>query len=575
MEQPFCNTSWKPSFVHPLRGIDSRFLRTTYTPSEGETLEMIRIMEKEEEDIVRCTNEIIWARQMLEDAETRKKALEINLIQRRSIVSVQRRVPAEIWEIIFGMASVSSYRQASLVIDCRIRTGILMPPIVLSHVCSRWRQIILRCPRIWSSIHIEFQGIPKHSHHLLRTYLENSKGSVLRLSLSASGTRPDTLCWHILVPNLSRCRNLTLEVYDMNDFVASVQSTAGISLPLLVSFNGMTGQDDAFVSENWLWQAVRHASKLVTAQIPFVLPSSSFCYPQLMKLKVGDLNAAHFVEFLTILETSSLLRSLSIVVSPHDHSVDSIPDTTIPKIVLPHLQRLVTNSPNETVGLHNHLLNTLFRSLTTPSLHNLSLRYADTRESSEIRWPPPLLAMVSHSTSSLQSLTLRIDHLRGCPQEPISTILKMTPHIISFQLQMAPNPFGPTSSGEPFHQVTSTFITTFISELVSLPPLLPRLESLSVQVAGISLDRSIIDSVLGLAALRGRARATVDNLAFPVDIRTLKNVSIEPFSPLSGPLVLSEETLARIRQMKDDGVVLHVGHGPKYFTQFDDDSDFE
>ncbi|KAL0066701.1 hypothetical protein AAF712_006306 [Marasmius tenuissimus] len=575
MEQPLCDASWKPSVVHPLRRIDSCVLRTTYTPSEGEASEMTRIMEKEEEDIVRRTKEILWARQMLKEAETRKKALELNLMQRRSIVSVQRRVPAEIWEIIFGMASVSSYRQASLVIDSRIRTGILMPPIILSHVCSRWRQITLRCPRIWSSIHIEFQGLPKHSHHLLRTYLENSRGSVLRLSLSASGTRPDTLCWHILAPNLSRCSSLTLEVYDMNDFVASIRSTAGISLPVLVSFNGMTGQDDAFVSENWLWQAVRHASKLVTAQIPYVLPSSSFCYPQLTKLKVGDLNAAHFTEFLTILKTSSLLRSLSIVISPHDYSVDSIPEVTISKIELPYLQRLVANSPNETVGLHNHLLNTLFRSLTTPSLHNLALRYADTRESSEMRWPPPLLTMVSHSSSSLQSLTLRIDHLRGCPQEPISAILKMTPHVISFQLQMAPNPFGLTSSGEPFHQVTSTFITTFISELMSRPPLLPRLESLSVQVAGISLDRSIIDSVFALAASRGRARAAVDNLPFRVDTRTLKDIRIEPFSPLSGPLVLSEEALARIRQMEDEGIMLHIGHGPKYFTQFDDDSDFE
>ncbi|KAF9254849.1 hypothetical protein L218DRAFT_967871, partial [Marasmius fiardii PR-910] len=64
--------------------------------------------------------------------EAGKRKLETHTERRRPVVSAQHRVPAEIWEEIFGLICASSSSRYSLEI-VSLATAV---PFILSHVCS-------------------------------------------------------------------------------------------------------------------------------------------------------------------------------------------------------------------------------------------------------------------------------------------------------------------------------------------------------------------------------------------------------------------------------------------------------
>ncbi|KAF9255554.1 hypothetical protein L218DRAFT_883881, partial [Marasmius fiardii PR-910] len=132
-------------------------------------------------------NKIAQIRQRLRVLEGEKRSLEVGISKRRFALEIWLSIPTEVWEIIFTIVCTAKpknrrdYRP-------RIKPALKVPAVVLSHVCFRWRTIVLGSPRLWTNIyivHIVLDKLPRGVHHLLRLVIKRSKGWPLDFYLSS------------------------------------------------------------------------------------------------------------------------------------------------------------------------------------------------------------------------------------------------------------------------------------------------------------------------------------------------------------------------------------------------------
>ncbi|KAL0066726.1 hypothetical protein AAF712_006331 [Marasmius tenuissimus] len=142
-----------------------------------------------------------------------------------SALSSQRRVPNEVWEIIFTTLCTTLH-DYSFKLDYyygisnqtnTYKTILLeIPSLVLTHVCSRWRGIAMSLPHLWSSLSIKFNELPFDITVPLELYLSRSQESPLSIRITRLAQYP--LCglsevglaaWQKLASGFRRCKNLT------------------------------------------------------------------------------------------------------------------------------------------------------------------------------------------------------------------------------------------------------------------------------------------------------------------------------------------------------------------------------
>ncbi|KAF9254727.1 hypothetical protein L218DRAFT_885676, partial [Marasmius fiardii PR-910] len=170
---------------HALPSIDLSLLRSNHIPSEAEISRNIKFLQEETRELQQYKRDIAYLRRTLEQMEARKNDLESHRERRRCFLSVQRKVPFEIWEEIFAIVCFSnSTDRCSLTIQ-QYEGKVRAIPITLSHVCSRWREIVNRSPTLWASISVHFHGrSSERITNTLETFLTNSGSSPLNLRLS-------------------------------------------------------------------------------------------------------------------------------------------------------------------------------------------------------------------------------------------------------------------------------------------------------------------------------------------------------------------------------------------------------
>ncbi|KAL0062684.1 hypothetical protein AAF712_010448 [Marasmius tenuissimus] len=513
------NTNSRPL----LRDIDPRFLRSSSALSEREIFKMKILLEQEQEDMKWFEEGIERVGKLLDSLRAEKRALETNIEKRRSIISSLWKLPTEVLELIFDLVCQSVHHGiATLVIDYTSYGGkvvvteksLSVIPITLSHVCSRWRYVMLGCPRLWSTIFFAFENLPKYAHNLLLTFLENSKGYPLDLCVDMGGmtTVPDTTCREALVQHLSRCTQLSVVGQTCNKFLA-MDPAPEVSFPNLTHFYSDVA-DEAIQPNNWFWKALEsRAPKLDEVDIPFVLPSTALPYQQLTDLTVSWLFSRHFRDFLSILQSSlGQLRSLRISSIVHDPTL--LATTLVPAdITMPFLATLILDNCSDNVEapieLNDPLLGCLFASLTMPSIHTFMLSCTDRKRASRttqpVNWPSSLLGMLSRSLSSLRQMTLFIQSFQGFLGQPLSTLLRHTPHLTDFDLRIAGKSETPTRYRVHRNAQWNEYLPAFLSDLTSFrDPVLPDLTSLAIHIADMPKS-DVVENLAKLANSRSGA----------------------------------------------------------------------
>ncbi|KAJ8081998.1 hypothetical protein PM082_007844 [Marasmius tenuissimus] len=339
-------------------------------------------------------------------------------------------------------------------------------------------------------IYFAFQNLPKHAFHLLLTFLDNSKGYPLNLYVDGGNysTDPDPMCREALVQHFPQCRQLSVtgetyaELLDVNPIPA-------VAFPNLTSFQSDTG-DEEINSDNWFWKAIgSRAPRLLEVTIPFVFPSKSIPYRRLTDLTIDWLLSDHFTDFLGILQLLGQLRSLRICGIVHDYKLRTT--ALIPKAIeMPLLATLILDDFRSNIEVplevNDSLLGCLFASLMMSTIPTFMLGCTDTEDTTDsarpVNWPSSLLAMLSRS-SSLRQMTLWVQAFQGLLEQPISTLLRCTPHLTSFDLRLGGEKSSivrPTYR----HAQWTKYLPAFLSDLTSLhDPVVPNLTNLSIHIS--------------------------------------------------------------------------------------------
>ncbi|KAL0062118.1 hypothetical protein AAF712_011045 [Marasmius tenuissimus] len=479
----------------------------------------LRVQEETRESYA---EQIACLQQRLKILETERAAVEDRIAHCRSALSAQslRRVPVEIWELIFTHACgyPSEY---SLTIDYDVgdypdRTATLeVLAITLSQVCSRWRSIMKSCPNLWSSLRVGLAELPFNIEVPLRASLENSNGRPLRLFITGDPlpypsfkfSEQSKAAWAILSDSISRCKELVLNIPDSDAFPSF---PSNLSLPYLDTYH-----EESYCSgfvEDWcpsLADALQHRAPALRKATLWTL-HPTFPYSQLISLTTWVLNDSEIEPFIAILRTCQNLETLTIRgLDAPGVDLDGIKQTDV---LLPSLRELSILDDHGEYDPDNAVLLTLLSCLSMPSLVSFEMNAHD--------WPVSnvLLSMLRQS-SVLERVTL--DFNGGSPTEetdvsqyslfPLLDALSSLKH---FEFALAFSSFECPHHLDQSRVLRKRFVNGVVSHLLSQfqadvgtsgSSFLPRIESLHLRLSELASDT--------IKELRGKVRAVISSRA--------------------------------------------------------------
>uniref|UniRef100_A0A0W0FLN5 F-box domain-containing protein n=1 Tax=Moniliophthora roreri TaxID=221103 RepID=A0A0W0FLN5_MONRR len=388
-------------------------------PADGITLSDVEValqlttIHEEQAEVNRYNLEI--ARLQPGDAvvgklETERDKLLMRISERRNSAPAMRRIPVELWDIIFDHAVASWSNDLQLPSDYSLsvhfdhgprkldgshiasRPGeirVLAPPLILSQVCSHWRKLAHSMPRLWSSISLDIYGLRADIRPFLKMFFNNSAGHPLRVEIINSewqamdysspqleptintGYDPKKAgldAFLYLMREMHRCAELCLDVY--SDVIAGLQlrDQPYPTFPILRSFMTTTVTAYRKPELQWLWSAVRQAPQLRHAAMAYNNDIPPIPFERLTSLEIHI--TASLRPFVPLLSTCNSLESLDVrftctgLLEPaqdqqeaaHPIMVTSLRDLTV-------------------FACNTHDLQPFFSSITLPSLTTLCVSW--------------------------------------------------------------------------------------------------------------------------------------------------------------------------------------------------------
>ncbi|KAK1228922.1 hypothetical protein PQX77_008015 [Marasmius sp. AFHP31] len=491
--------------------LDARLLSSEYIPSDSEISQLKALLLEEELELAKSQEHV--------------ERMTANVHKCRSAISVQQRVPAEIWEIIFCHA-IHDY-------SFTLRHHNLQTPVLtFSHVCARWRAVTAGCSSLWSSIDIDLTAFTSNMMSTLQTYLDRSTSHPLSLSIFwPSPTRVHQLsanardAWKLLGSYLSRCETLVWKILK-DDIFPEVH---GFAFSNLISFRYTYPEwPETARTHNWFWRAMFSAPQLTNVVVETPLPFGCLPYSQLTSLDVRDICGMDIAEDLfKVLPKCSALVSLTIR-SP-DGDNDDIPSVFQTPIEIPTLRHLAIDDYYFHIYSDNTALSIMCPNLLLPNLTSFSIHACG--------WPFPLSELLGKKCSdTLERLTIT---LRGPVRSDddsysrIITLLQHTPHLTHLELVV----LKPNDT----HEADTTALLSKLRSLeLDRNPFLPRLQSLHLQFPGLEVTADRVEKVLDLASVRHAAETTCTLTHF----RLIGD----------GSCTLDNNARERLRQLRERGI---------------------
>ncbi|KAL0578522.1 hypothetical protein V5O48_003465 [Marasmius crinis-equi] len=508
--------------------------------------------------------------------ESNREQREIQARRHGALSSSLDRTPPEIWEIIFSLVCSSTRNGYSLQISCRKQKIYDMPPVILSQVCTRWRQITLGCPELWASIDIYFGYLPGSCQSVLQLFLENSRGRRLSVRVQHESNRYTALSraeqanWALLSQHLWRCSKLVL---DMDDYkLLKLPSAArGMGFPNLLTFEGASWEGPRGLNAGrpgWR-KALRNAPKLCNVITTSLYSSDIVPYSQIAMLKLRHLNPEQVADFYGIIPLCPQLKHLTLGVQVYRLETDI--SLHLDPVTMPSLETLTLESTHG-ADVRCPLYKEVFGSLRMPVLKSLRLQ-CPAHRIMEDGWPTALLDMLER-THSLQELSLLINDCKesaanmDIPRSVVSRLLRTIPNVSVLVLAV--------QGREHFRPGADNLLSALFLELAQIEdPLLPNLDSLRLYMSGVCLDKVAAEAVLQAAEARSpRILASSDPSGAP-RLKPITQLSVARFEiPLSygavyaytqGDRVAHSRLIefgpgiqTRMRDLKEDGVKVTI-----------------
>ncbi|KAF9063707.1 hypothetical protein BDP27DRAFT_1334733, partial [Rhodocollybia butyracea] len=360
--------------------------------------------------------------------EQQKQQLEAQRAKLRALVSPVRTLPNEILSRILQHVCIYDYDDD----EDGVHTPFIahFPAMVLSSVCSRWRQLALSSPSLWASLTVDIQDIDVLIYELsfiVTQYVERSGECPLKLSLNfryhlGPDEEPSSLAFFRLL--LRHAHRWETFKFQANNSMSFYNMLSRMQLPSLLELDirspAIDTDGDQFPELDLLEIAPRLCA-LATIESP---PTKVPFHPlQTIHLCIGEELASPPVPLLAkILHNYPSLKSLSLEIEPFDvEDLDSEVEDPMVQGTWCNITCLVIRTFWEPSWLKM-----LFSSFRFPSLNEVVLK----DESTET-WPTDDFISFVTSSSYLDLIAvlrvmpsisyLEIDDLEYSSESPITS----------------------------------------------------------------------------------------------------------------------------------------------------------
>jgi len=457
--------------TYPIPDIQNR-LRTEFSPTAAQLSEIKEIIRSGEEDLGAYQTEINRLKSKIVLLTTKSDLLRKHVQKTRFLLSPIRRLPMEVLGHIFSYCCNNRFNLTSSM--RKSRNSFLA-------VCSRWREVGLSAPQIWSVVDLEFIHHPqkdqlKYVQAALNLHLSRSRACPLDIRINHSrmlGKYEKKLA-QTLVHHSNRWKHLSFESLNLEPFMSLAH------LPMLETL-----QINVYVPPP-------HIKAMFPAKLPNLRHFSAPAFPgnvdaivpweNLTNLEMDLTPDASFLgetSILNVVEQCTNLRTLTY--NNVDHLINLEYANQIRALIVPQVSSSVTDLKiflaGDAVKSQINLLGSIFGSFTLPSLESLTLAAMPYLNDFRMEnWPLDTLRLfLERSACSITSLTLEGV---GIPDGELISLLAMLPTLTDLSVHE-----------EDLATVTKKFLNSLhsydFSPFQDSPqPLLPKLQRLSLKAHG-------------------------------------------------------------------------------------------
>ncbi|KAK7029354.1 hypothetical protein VNI00_014608 [Paramarasmius palmivorus] len=399
-----CDAKFTPRALSP--PISARVFREVLDPDTALRSATQETLREEEQDLRLYDEEISRLRHVLGALESKRADLWQIYRERQSFLSTKRKLPPELWHKIFGYVCLSGD-------SLRVEYRISKPSMVLSHVCTHWRNIIHNMPDLWTSIYLtpsDHRRRGPKPEYLIRHYLHYSRELPLTATIispqrnhgfvtASMWTGRSFAALRLLLQQMKRFVKLTLSLYD-EDLVAVEH--LDISFPNLRELHTITiPHIPSGSTTSMFWLALLGApnlSNLSVSSLEAIVPVDIPVLNQITSFAIDSLT--ELPPLMTFLSTKRNITSLTIRSFPPESSAHAIGPVTLPHIKVLRIEHRKGRP---------RCITPLLDSVILPSLHTFEARsdYVTSLPHSF----PSLATFFQRSGCSLKSLVLRYPKL--------------------------------------------------------------------------------------------------------------------------------------------------------------------
>ncbi|THU81278.1 hypothetical protein K435DRAFT_767386 [Dendrothele bispora CBS 962.96] len=155
--KPICTTCYDELFTSdiPPNSPSSDMLHSSRTPSESDIPRIKQRLAESLADLAKYDAHIEGLMGIIVELQQKRTNLKKYVDEHRSLLSSMRRFPSEILGDIFGFCCSEyglSVNRKTPPEDFQVSA----PALILSQICSRWRDIVISSPSLWSRMTVNF-----------------------------------------------------------------------------------------------------------------------------------------------------------------------------------------------------------------------------------------------------------------------------------------------------------------------------------------------------------------------------------------------------------------------------------
>ena len=125
---------------------------TNYVPTDDEVAQIRNLLEKPRSEAESIANEIARHTLILAALRQKQQAHAAFIANHTALLALIRRLPLEVLLSIFTLCLPTDHIPSLAPHEA---------PMLLAHVCRRWREVVFRSPSLWTSLHINIPIYPE------------------------------------------------------------------------------------------------------------------------------------------------------------------------------------------------------------------------------------------------------------------------------------------------------------------------------------------------------------------------------------------------------------------------------